>query len=382
MVAGSTFSVPQDFSDALDDLLYGVCEQLQLSDARYDLAVGRYNTLNKVLESAESPFRYFRPEIYPQGSMALGTTVKPIDGSPHDLDFVLQLSRDHNAVDPMDLIETLYQFLHQHAIYGSMTERKNRCVRIEYADDFYMDVLPACLNLAVSGTCVKIPDCSAQGWADSNPLGYIAWFKGRTRVLKVQRIFDSAAPIPPQQAVGDKETLKLAVQLFKRWRDLYYAKGDPKLAPISIVLTTLAADTYKGERSVSKALESILRGIIRLIDESRRKGEKRLRVENFSNPAEDLSERWDSNQAAYAAFEKGIRAFGDRWSRLLVRDGGVDGELKELFGEPVATVLKKRASQFQELRSKGKLGISPSGAIATVSAAIIPARPNTFYGKE
>jgi hypothetical protein len=381
MVAGSAFSIPQSFADALDELLYGVCEQLQLTDARYDMAVARYNALNRVLEGGESPFRYFRPEIYPQGSMALGTTVKPIDG-PHDLDFVLQLSRDHNTVDPMDLIETLYEFLHQHGIYRSMTTKKNRCIRIEYADEFYMDVLPACLNLAVGGTCIKVPDCSVQGWADSNPLGYIEWFRGRTRVLRVGQILDKAAPIPPQQAVGEKETLKLAVQLLKRWRDSYYAKGDVRLAPISIVLTTLAAHTYAGERSVSQALESILRGIIGLIDESRRKGKKRLRVENPSNRAEDLSERWDSNQSAYLAFETGIRAFEARWSRLLVRDGSVDEGLKELFGEPVAAVLKKRAGRFQELRSKGKLGISLSGAITTGSAAVIPARPNTFYGKE
>jgi Second Messenger Oligonucleotide or Dinucleotide Synthetase domain len=162
MVAGSAFSIQQTFNDALDELLYGVCEQLQLSDARYDLAVGRYNTLNKVLESAESPFRYFQPEIYPQGSMALGTTVQPIDG-PHDLDFVLQLSRDHNTVDPMDLIETLYEFLHQNGIYCSMTTKTNRCVRIEYADEFYMDVLPACPSSAAMGDVHQGPGLFGAG---------------------------------------------------------------------------------------------------------------------------------------------------------------------------------------------------------------------------
>jgi hypothetical protein len=57
-----------------------------------------------VLASAESPFRSFQPEIYQQASMALGPTVKPVEG-PHDLDFVLQLSSDHHAIDRMSLIE-------------------------------------------------------------------------------------------------------------------------------------------------------------------------------------------------------------------------------------------------------------------------------------
>jgi hypothetical protein len=99
MAVARGFSFPETFAAGLDELLLGVCEELQLTSARYDLAVERYNTLNKVLEGKESPFRYFRPEIYPQGSMALGTTVKPING-PHDLAFVLQLSRDHQGVDP------------------------------------------------------------------------------------------------------------------------------------------------------------------------------------------------------------------------------------------------------------------------------------------
>src|SRR5579864_5078138 len=212
MVAAPAFSVPKDFFAGLDDLLFQVCEQFQLSPARYDLAVERYETLNTVLESSASPFRYFRPEIYPQGSMALGTTVAPIKG-PHDLDFVLQLSRDHNAINPMALIRALYDFLHLHGTYGSMTTLKNRCIRITYADAFYMDVLPACLNLAAGGNCIKVPDRGLKGWSDSNPKGYIEWFKKRSRMLFVGRMFDKAAPIPDQQAVSEKDTLQLLVQL-------------------------------------------------------------------------------------------------------------------------------------------------------------------------
>src|SRR5258708_32682389 len=172
----------QSSASALDELLLQICEEFQLTPARYDLAVDRYDTLNKVLESKDSPFRYFRPEIYPQGSMALGTTVKPVEG-PHDLDFVLQLSRDHSGVDPMALIRLLYGFLREHGTYRPMTKLKKRCVRIEYADDFYMDVLPACRNGAAGGACIKVPDRLVRGWSDSNPLGYVEWFKQRSKLL-------------------------------------------------------------------------------------------------------------------------------------------------------------------------------------------------------
>ena len=377
-------SVPHSdsFVAGIDEMLIDVCEDLQLSPSRYDLAVQRYNALNRRLESAHSPFRLFRPEIYPQGSMALGTTVKPVMG-PHDLDFVLQLSRDHKTVDPMALIHTLYTFLRGHEAYGPVVSLKNRCVRIEYADDFYMDVLPACHDLAAGGSCIMVPDRAIQGWSRSNPMGYIAWFEKRGRVLLVERILERATLVPAQQAVSEKNTLQLIVQLIKRWRDMYYVGKYSELAPISIILTTLAAHCFTGQQSVSQALMTVLNGAVVLIDKSRQGGEKHLRLANPSNLAEDLTERWDEDHGAYIAFEKGIRVFRETWSRLIVGKQDVNSELEKLFGEPVKAVLKKRAQRLQEDRAVGKLGVTPSGMISSIDpSSVIPARRNTFYGTE
>lgn len=175
--------------------------------------------------------------------MALGTTVKPVEG-PHDLDFVLELSTSHTDVDPMALIDCLFRFLKSNGVYAGMTELKNRCVRLVYADDFFMDILPACRDEQSGGTCLNVPDRKAEGWKPSNPQGYIQWFRGRTTIVRRRRILADAAPIPPLQATEDKSPLQLVVQLIKRWRDLHYL-GDCDVAPISIVLTTLAARNYR-----------------------------------------------------------------------------------------------------------------------------------------
>jgi hypothetical protein len=379
MVAAPAFSAATDFFAGLDGLLFEICEELQITTSRYDLAVERYETLNTLLESAGSAFRYFRPEIYPQGSMALGTTVKPMKG-PHDLDFVLELSNYLRG--PMHLITELHEFLYAHGTYRPMTTLKNRCVRIEYADKFYMDVLPACRNATAVGTCIKVPDCAIQGWNDSNPRGYIKWFKHQGAKRFVGRMMDKAESIPDQQAVAEKSTLQLIVQLLKRWRDRYYFNVDPSLAPISIVLTTLAADTYLGERSVSKAVTSMLSEIVRLIDVSRRAGEKHLHLCNPSHTEEDLTERWNSNPLAYSAFERGIRDFQHRWMQLVTRDGNVDAQLESLFGETAITVLRKRTQRIQDSRLAEKLGVTSAGLITSSAVATVRARPNTFYGTE
>jgi hypothetical protein len=106
--------------------------------------------------------------------MAIGTTVHPLDG-PHDLDFVFELGIPHDRINPMALLWTFYDFLKGHGTYGDKVSLKNRCVRITYANDFYMDVLPSCKDLQLGGTCIKVPDRELANWTPSNPKGYVKW---------------------------------------------------------------------------------------------------------------------------------------------------------------------------------------------------------------
>jgi hypothetical protein len=148
------------------------------------------------------------------------------------------------------------------------------------------------------------------------------------------------------------------------------------------VLTTLAADTYQGEQSVSRAITSMLSDIVKLIDVSRRAGESHLHLCNPSNTAEDLTERWDANPLAYSAFERGIRNFQQRWMQLVTRGGNVKEDLKALFGETVEVVVMKRAETRREERSSGKLGVRSSGLITSLAGAAAAIKPHTFYGDE
>jgi hypothetical protein len=376
MAFASAPSLGRDFCAALDELLSGVCEELQLPPSRYDEAVERYEAVGDLLESEGSPFCSYHPKIYPQGSMRLGTTVKPIEG-PHDLDFVCELSLGHEFVDPMRLLRSLYAFLRGNGTYRSMTSLMNRCVRVEYANEFYMDILPACRNGFTNGTCIKVPDREVKGWKDSDPLGYATWFERRSRILFLEQLLEKAEPVPERQTAREKKPLQLAVQLMKRRRDLYFKDSD--LATVSVVLTTLAADVYGGQTSVSHAISSILAGIITRMETAQESG-NRLRVPNPANPNEDLSERWNQNQPAYRAFGSFIRDFQVRWSRLLATERNVNAELEELFGEPVKTVLKKQAKKLQEDRLASRLGVSGTGLITVATSARVPIPQNTFHG--
>lgn len=367
----------QDGKGELDGLLMEICEELQLSPARYDLAAQRYGSVNELLEHPRSPFHSFRPRIYPQGSMALGTTNKPVDG-PHDLDFVLQLDAPYWHWKPLALLLALYEYLKSNEKYREMTTLKNRVVRLTYADDFYMDILPAYTDVISGGTCILVPDRELVALCHSNPEGYIDWF--RSRALSVRRLLmEKAKPVPPQQEAAEKEPLQRGVQLLKRWRDLAFECEE--LAPISVVLTTLAGMHYRGEESSSEALSTILAGIVSTIDSADSNGQ-RIEVRNPSNLLEDFGERWDVKPAAYSAFKQGIRKLQKDWSAIVTGGRDTNKELERLFGEYVRTVLVKRAQRLQEARKAGQLAVTSAGMITGLGSGLTRIPQNTFHGDD
>jgi hypothetical protein len=190
-------------------------------------------------------------------------------------------------------------------------------------------------------------------------------------------VLSKAEPIPEQETPAEKAQLKHAVQLLKRWRDLYY-QDDCKKAPISMILTTLAAHHYAGEISVSTALSHIIAGIAADIEANR----PRIYVLNPANPQEDLSERWD-DPSVYAAFVRGMKDLSNSWQAALAQRGidKVSTALRGLFGEPVLTALREQAKAMQQLRDQSQLRVTTTGLLVATPAISVPVRHNTFHGK-
>jgi hypothetical protein len=368
----------------MDDLLWQICEELQLSPTRYQQAVDRYEAVCRWLEAAGSVVAQYRPSMYAQGSMRIGTTVMPFGHAEHDLDFVCEFNVPSSTFEsPLRLLKLVIARLKQNDVYAQLMEAKNRCVRLNYANEFHMDILPACPDAVNGNSCLMVPDRESHWWKPSNPNGYAEWFEQRCElVLAVMAerasIFAKAEPIPAQEATWQKATLKRAVQLLKRWRDVRYQKH-PEVAPISMVLTTLAAQTYQGQLSVSEALTSILSGIVALIESS----QPRVYVLNPANPLENLSERWE-DPAQYGAFVMGIRELQHAWTNVLAY-GGVHNAsklLESLFGEPVKAATSKQARRLQTMREQSGLRVAPRGIITAAPAIGVAMRTNTFHGKE
>jgi hypothetical protein len=362
---------------SVDELLDAICEKLQLSSTEYQLAKQRYEGIGTYLDRHEllSPFR---PRVYPQGSVALGTTVRPKGRQEHDIDLVCELQIEPAAVpNPVAVLDLVQQSIQGNEVYRRITERKNRCIRLNYVGKFHLDILPACPDRSSGGTCVVVPDCRAQAWKATNPEGYAAWFQSSCEV-SATTILARAANLPRPEAVADKPPLKLAVQLAKRARDVQFS-SNTDLAPRSIILTTLFAIHYSGEESTFQAVDNILSGILRSLPAT-----GRLVVLNPMNAQEDFSETW-REQRLYFAFLSFVREFSASWATLRTASGiqSVKAILEKLFGEDITSnVVQDLVKRLNEARAGSSLGITGAGMLTHSPAPMVSSVPgHTYHGR-
>lgn len=377
-----------------EELLQRICGELQISNSQYEEAETSYMAVAKWLSEDKERFPDIDINIYPQGSLRIGTTVHPISQQEFDLDLVCELVLDwSNYEDPVQILELIEERLREHKTYAPMIERKNRCVRLNYKRNFHMDILPACpVNIGEIGGCVKVPDRKASDWKDSNPKGYANWFdkiaNDYEKLFKYSTLLEKKAEIdklPDIEPVEIKPPLKRAVQLIKRYRDIYF-EDHPKNAPISIVLTTIFGELYQRQGSVNKTISEVLDRICWMI-----KDREKIVVKNPTNHLEILSERWDTESEMYENFVKFINDFKQKWDEINdVKDIGfieVSLKLKEMFGEELINKgLRKQAKFTEAVRQSGNLGVTSGGllAMAPLAAAkdidIVKVKRNTFYG--
>lgn len=399
----------------VDDLLHRVASKLQLSRTEYEVAKDRYEGVGGWLASEKSGIAHLNPSIYPQGSVRIGTTVQPIGYDEFDVDLVCEFDCDWTEIEnPLDLLYSVERSLRKNGNYDHLVERKNRCIRLDYAGEFHLDILPACPVKDAADDRVKVPDQDTSGWTDSNPKGYAKWFTRRAEKWESLQIKDEES-LPDREDVDQKAPLKRVVQLLKRGRDVAYKTHDELAAepPISVVLTTIAGHLYAGENSVFQAVGNILDKTEDAIDQARhstnggqlsvlnpatksddylefREGKSkqgRLVVLNPTNEDEDFSECWDEDRASYEDFVDWVKRFNRVWSNLRnVEDvSEAKKRMGQLFGEDLTNeVIEEQAESIRDAQSNGELGVAASGAISESKSRSerdgSRVRRNTYYG--
>jgi len=291
--------------------------ELDVPPVRYEEAKRRYKSVGEWLGRDESSLKDYSPEVYVQGSFRLGTPVRPINEDEHyDIDLVCELDVTKGDVTQQELKNLLGHEMQLYAKRYNMKDasESRRCWTLDYAEgaQFHLDALPAIpdsgqkrtrlearslstewVETAIAITDIDHPqyEVRCDEWPHSNPKGYTSWFRSRMKeAFERQRAgmaLEAKANVEDVPAYRVKTPLQQAVQILKRHRDIRFA-NDPDNKPISVIITTLAGLSYKGEANVGYALQAILAGMPTHIET--RGGV--TWVPNPSDPEENFADRW------------------------------------------------------------------------------------------
>jgi len=360
----------------ISDILETLCEQLDISESQYENAKEKYNAVGKWLGESNSILQSYNPQIYPQGSFKLGTVVKPLERDEFDVDLVCELFISKNA-GQKQVNDLVGYWLRQNSKYEKILEPLKRGWRLNYSGNFHLDILPAIPDIQRKNGCILVPDRKLQAWKESNPIGYAKWFDERM----LMRLLEMHAKAEIEQIPDDKNNFKTplqrSVQILKRYRDVHFTK-DKESAPISIVITTLAAMAYNNEDLLYDALTNIIYKIPYQIDYD---GENPI-VPNPTNKEENFAEKWLDNPELYGIF---IKWLNDLRAKLLIVIKEARGMekiteiLSEAFGYKIMkSTMSAYAEKVDEKRMSGLLKASSNFAMLGNTGLKI--RRNTFFG--
>lgn len=329
---------------AAADYIERLAAELDVPSSRYEEATRRYHSLGDWLGRDASTLKDFSPEVYVQGSFRLGTPIRPVNDEEHyDIDLVCELSLGKGHVSQRELKAMLGKEMSLYAEAYRMKEvsEGRRCWTLDYADgaQFHLDALPcipdgegrrislesmnlnsdwATSSIAITDTDSATFNVRSENWPHSNPKGFTEWFRSRMKVMfnerRNQLALEAYANVEDVPSYQVKTPLQQAIQILKRHRDLQFEKK-PEDKPISVILTTLAAKSYRNQANVADALVHILADM----DSHIELREGVYWIENPTDPAENFADRWQTHPERCSAFYGWLRKAREDFSEIAGR---------------------------------------------------------------
>ena len=305
-------------------------EHVNLNSSRYERLKRSDKAVSEYLSQNLVGFR--RTER--QGSYALGTTIRPVkDTDEYDLDRLVYVEYD-SSKGPKDYIDDVYRCLKANGNYADKVQKNTRCVTVNYAGEFKIDVVPCITYNGDHLICNR----KTNDYEVTDGRGFRDWFNEKNRITN--------------------GNLKLVTRLLKYLRDHKKTFTAP-----SVLLTTLIGNTvhdWEGDTHF-KTLPDALLTVISRIDEFLQSHPSMPEIRNPVLPSETFTRHWD--QAKYNHFRDMVSSYARR-----VRETYSDGDEQS------------SVSKWSDLFGDGFGGQSaPAGAAATAAATaprvVKPSKP-------
>lgn len=376
-------------SNQLNILLKRVVDEIRITPSMLDKAESSYKAVRQWLIDGIPD-----ATITPQGSINLGTTIKPVsDIDDYDIDLVCLLKKSQNY-EAKTIKHKVGNRLKENKRYLTKINEEGegkRCWKMQY-DEFHMDILPCVPKteyIEPFSTEIRLTHkISSNMYEDrfSNPYGYKKWFESRMKeILKIEK---DAYAKKKNTRVEDVPTfrvctpLQMAIQLLKRHRDICF-EHDSDNSPISVIITTLAAKAYNGEENLYLAICNILNHMEEYI-------EIRDGIYWIANPVseeENFADKWQMYPKRKDAFYGWLKKAKRDFITLPMNTAGIDSiasELEKILGEaPVKRAVKKYADDMYKARTNGELYVSglTGGLTTKESSGSTLVKKHNFYGK-
>ena len=256
--------------------------------------------------------RYVKVER--QGSYALRTIIRPVNGREYDADLLLFLEFD-GSKSPRDYIDAVYRCLKDSNVYADKIRRKTRCVVVDYAGDFHLDIVPCVAYGTNQYICNRLMD----EFEITDGTGFRDWFNRKNKVTN--------------------GNLKRVTRLMKYLRDYKQTFTAP-----SILLTTLIGNAIydSDDNSSFKTVPDTLVTVSRRINYFLQSWPTMPTISNPVLPQENFTRHWDETKYLH------FRDMFNRYTELISQayeENDSQESLKlwrQLFGESFGTGSQNR----------------------------------------
>ena len=298
-------------------------EEVNLNKSRLDRLNDHTNAVTGYLSDELEGFE--RTER--QGSHGLRTIIKPVsDSDEYDADMLLFMTIDDDQ-SPADYINAVYDCLRASAIYKEKVRRRTRCVTLDYAGDFHLDIVPC-----VEGSDGNHNICNRKTdeFEVTDGTGYRDWFNDRSGLTNGH--------------------LKRVTRLLKYLRD-----HKRTFSVKSILLTTLVGRTVEdgGDGTGFGSIPEALKTVANRINDFLQSNPTLPAIENPVLSGEDFTRHWD--QAKYSNFRDRFDSYTKKINDAYEcndHDGSVD-KWRDIFGDKFG---KKRSNGSKTALSSGIAG--------------------------
>jgi len=303
---------------------------VNLNQSRIDQLEQRVQTIELFLRNSSYTPRIFR--FSRQGSWAHRTIIKPPKTKDFDADLLAIIGEVPNWT-ATDYVNELYSIFRGNGVYANKVSRGTRCVELNYAGDFHLDVVP-CIQI-IEGENRRFWVCNRlaeqNGFEETASEAYTAWLTEKNRI------------------VGNNQLCKV-IRLLKYLRDIKLT-----FSVKSILLTTLVgmqitgADDNELLRAITNNFSDLptsLKTIINRLDNFLQAYPYMPIIENPVLAGEHFNRHW--NQDKYENFRNKIHQYrewiDDAYAEL-DRDESIR-KWRRVFGDDFAKgeVVKKAAS--------------------------------------